>query len=236
MKNLISVSLIILSLHLFTSVPLHCQSSALVDSLHRQLRLHPQPDSVRWNLLYALARNYRQTNPDSGIFYSSAAYELAQQLKDDVFIFNSYNVLGVSYTIRNREDQGLAWFLKALELAKSHAGDAWRKMQAQALINIAGLFYAQQQFEKALPYAKAAESILILLNEPQVLADDYQSLGLMYSNLTKLDSALLYFSKALAIYENLGNRQQQGRVLREIGNIQYKQEHSRQPWTICKKP
>ncbi|MDX1943687.1 MAG: tetratricopeptide repeat-containing sensor histidine kinase [Saprospiraceae bacterium] len=194
-----------------------------IDSLKALLEQNKEPDSLRWTFLHGLSRDYAVISPDSSIFFGEAAIQLAERLRNDELLFKSYNVIGVGYIRKQAENQALQYFLKALELAKSHKENAWKKLQAQAFINVAGVFWSQNDIKSAVPYAHQARYILEKLNEPNILADNYHSLGLMYEVTSTLDSAIFYLGKSLKIYRQIPIPMQEGRVLSVIGDIYLKQ-------------
>lgn len=224
MRMILMVTLLC-GMFIFFWGPCIAASDARIDSLKVLLLQQQAEDSTHWQILHDLSRAYAIVSPDSAIIFGQLAIGLADQLGRDEMLFKSYNILGVGYIRKNVEDQAFQYFLKALELSKSHNGKAWKKFQAQALINVAGVFWTQNDMEKALPYAHEARNLLETLDEPRVLADNYQGLGLMYENNAQLDSAIFYLAKALDIYIQLEEVTQQGRVISLMGDIYFKQKH-----------
>lgn len=209
---------------LITPLLLFGQSSARVDSLSNVLSRYNRLDSVRWVILQELSSAYALSVPDSAVFFANQAYQVADGLKNDILLFKSLNLIGVAYIRKQAEEKAFQYFLKAVEFAKSHQEAAWRKYQAQALINVSGVLWMQDQAEKALAYAHTARNLLEVLDEPKILADNYQSIGLMYKQIDQLDSCLYYLNKALAIYQQINDLTHAGRIFEIMGrlNVQLK--------------
>lgn len=197
------------------------QQSRPVDSLLAQLE--GANDSTRWELYAQLSLAYNPISADSAILFGESAFELADALQRDTLLFKSNNLIGIAYVRKGEFDQTLAYFLKSLRLAEQHEGEQWRRYEAQACINVGGVFWARKEAERALPYAHRARSILELLDEPNTLADNYQSLGMMHHGNESLDSARIYFEKALPIYRQIGDKLKEGRILGLIGDLYFSQ-------------
>jgi len=195
----------------------HAQQSRPVDSLLALLQ--EANDSARWELYAQLSLAYNPISADSAILFGESALELAKSLQRDTLLFKSNNLIGIAHVRKGEFDQTLAYFLKSLRLAEQREGERWRRYEAQACINVGGVFWARKETGRALPYAHRARSILEQLDEPKILADNYQSLGMMHHKSSKPDSAKIYFDKALPIYRQIGDTLKEGRTLGLIGDL-----------------
>ncbi len=196
---------------------LRAQPRERIDSLLSLV--NTSKDTSRWQIYKELSLAYPSISVDSALFFADAARSLALDLKQDDLLFQAYNLLGIVHVRRQEYEQTLQYFLQALRLAETYQEESWKLYQAQALINIGGVFLAQRQTDRALEYSHRSRSILELLTQPKVLADNYQSIGMMHKSREAPDSAQIYFSKALERYRQVGDKLKEGRTLGLIGEI-----------------
>lgn len=219
------IAILLYSLFIVNPSQTYASTQEKLDSLKALLVQHTTQDSLQWSILHSLCRDYAVIAPDSAILYGQSAIQLATQLNNKEFLFKSYNATGVGYIRKQAENKALQYFLLALNLAKSQQGKQWQKYQAQARINISGVFWTQNDTQKALQNAHLARLLLERLDEPGILADNYHSIGLMHEMNATLDSAIFYLSKSLKIYKKLKVPLQEGRVIGSMGDI-YLQQHN----------
>ncbi len=202
------------------AVPVFSKSSnGTIDSLLAVLEMQVKEDTSRWQTLHAISRAFDVISPDSAILYANQALQLATKLKNEELIFKSFNDIGVGYIRKEKQEEAIAYFLKAVKLAQDNTGKIWKKYEAQAFINVVGVLHLQNQPDKALRYAYQSKNILEQMDEPAILADNYQVLGLIYHAIPQIDSSIFYYEKAKTLYERLGNTSRLGRTLGMIGGL-----------------
>lgn len=214
-----------IGMFLFFTFPVFSKSdNNTIDSLFSVLKYQTTQDTIKWNTLHAISRAYDVLSPDSAILFGNLALQLATTLQNQELIFKSLNDIGVGYIRKEKQEDAINYFLKAAKLATNNEGKLWRKYEAQALINVTGVLLLQKQLEKALLYAHQSKNILEQLNEPSILADNYQVIGLIYNEIPQIDSSILYYEKAKAFYEYMGNTARLGRTLGMIGDLYVKKQ------------
>ncbi|MBI4648572.1 MAG: SpoIIE family protein phosphatase [Bacteroidia bacterium] len=97
-----------------------------------------------------------------------------------------------------------------------------RKGIADALGNIAVIYKAWGEYEKALNHLQISLDILQMLNDKNGIAGAYNNIGSIYKNRGNYSKAQIYYMKALNIYEKNQNFAGSASTLNKIG-ILYKE-------------
>jgi hypothetical protein len=90
---------------------IYAQLSA-IDSLRNLLTM--DHDSIKVVIMNELSWNYKNSNPDSAIYFSKKVYELALNTKDIKLVAASLNQIGDNYQGIGEYDTGVRQFSKLL--------------------------------------------------------------------------------------------------------------------------
>jgi signal transduction histidine kinase len=98
----------------------------------------------------------------------------------------------------------LKLFQEADLLARQQKGQEWLLHRVRARINIAGIYFVQQEFRKALDYSNQTLPLILEVQDTNSLASWHQSTALAYRGLGRIDSSVIHSLKAIELYNHLG--------------------------------
>jgi serine phosphatase RsbU (regulator of sigma subunit) len=211
---MINTKIISAILILIILTPVLLLSDPLVDSLEKRLAKVSGNDKI--DLLNQLSKAYRQSYPDSCVYYGNIATTLAKksnyrkgEVEAELYIAagESYNtspkksmeklnnILKESQEINFKE--GIAFALRFIGILKAEMSDYKG---------------SNQEYEKAIEIGKE-------INYVEGNANCYNNLGENYTVLTKSDLAIQNFQKGFELFDNIGYYNQATNCLIAIGNI-----------------
>lgn len=175
----------------------------------------------RIDILNRLSHLYTQSSLNMAEQVANEALENAIKVNYANGIATSYNNLGISNAIRGRYTDGMEYFVKALRI-REQQNDL--EGQASVLGNISRLFTYQNNFDKALEYARKALDILRRTDNYLALGKAYISGGRIYISLGDADHAMAMFELALNLFVEHGIKTEQGWALLQLSNAYELQE------------
>jgi len=217
------------------------QGRARIDSLLNDLA-HSKDDTNKVNLLGDLSYSYYGINPDSGINFAEQALTISEKLQWKKGIAYANNKIGVNYWAKADFPKAQEYYLKALKINE----ELGNKIEiAKNLSNIGLVYTNQSQYAKGLEYYFNALKLDEELKDKKGIAYIMGNIGIVYSRQAaeRLDSAskinidkqekerlqtsanndcakaLEYYSKALKIFEEAGNKYEVARNLANIGVV-----------------
>ncbi|MDI3320330.1 tetratricopeptide repeat protein [Pinibacter soli] len=197
-----------------------------IDSLSSLLRTE-KTDLGRIKILNVLSYLYQDSKPDSALLLAQRAWFLSRKNSDIAGESNAMSQMAIAY-------KSLGNFTKSLEysIVKLKMDEA-RKLPVNLTVSylyIASLYAASKDFDKALLYAKKADSIIS--DHSQVKRPDsitqklksyepycFVSIGDIFEKKDMLDSAILYTQKCLDISTQKHDTLLIGTALNNLGNI-----------------
>jgi len=185
----------------------------IIDSLHSELG-KTSMDSNRVKILNELSEQYRDYQMDSSINYAKNAIILAQTIKWDKGIADGYYQLGSIRFLQNNYAESIDNFEKSLSISYN-INDKIR-----ISINISGLaenYIAKNKFSEARKYLNEAMRINNEIEYIAGIGRVYWDCGNILLKESKNDSALIYYKKALKIFEENGDDKNISSVLGFIG-------------------
>ncbi len=164
----------------------------LTDSL-KQVLANTTADTIRVEVIAELGLQYRNTNPDSSIFYSNQALALAQQIG-----FKRGEVLALSnigLALREKGD-----LPKALELeiqGMQIAGTRNYPIEKALCLRRIGLVYMDlRDYSMALKYLYQSLHLHESRNYQRGIGIEHMNLGMTYEYMNNPDSALVHIEQA----------------------------------------
>jgi signal transduction histidine kinase len=196
-----------------------------IDSLINLLKAYPKDDSIKADYLYQIGRlAVNGSNPQLQ-FYGKELIRVAELNHLDLMYMRGQMMLGVSYARDvNNLDKALAAFQTALNMAESHPEPMWRNVKAKIFINIGGIHLIQKNYPLAIEYNSKAIEVFKVAKDTINLANVYRSLGLVYRDQNKLDSAIQILQLALDYYSPLSDWNGSGMTNISIGSIHKKKK------------
>jgi tetratricopeptide (TPR) repeat protein len=164
-----------------------------INGLRKKLQTATTPNE-KWKALNGLNRYYLKSGKmDSCIFTSQQMLTIAQHLKNDTLIANTYNAIANAFLSKGDFNFALEFYFKALELNKVNAG--------MLNTNIGGVYSRIGNYDEALKYLRksqlsyTADSTIIKSRSSKTWTFVY--LGYAFNGLHQGDSALYYGQIAL---------------------------------------
>lgn len=201
------IRLLVLLFLLFSRLLASAQfSPAQVDSLKKQTKLYVNKDSVRVNLLIALADAITNTDPNEAMNYTDEAVELAQELKSPLLIAVTYRQKGIIYYVLNDYSNAVEYDYKALKASDRMIKDkkGTKLLIATVYNNLGAVFLEMADYDKAIANFTNFLNVTRQLNEPNLRREESIALlniGETYIRKKNNQSAIDYANQSLKIAE-----------------------------------
>ncbi|WP_425637879.1 tetratricopeptide repeat-containing sensor histidine kinase [Algoriphagus yeomjeoni] len=200
----------------------------VLDSLQSELELHTHQDSIRVNLLNALAFSFFSRDIPKSLEYLSESEELANAIGFKKGKARSIYIKGITEAIQSNYDQALDYYDQAQKLYESIN---FKKGIANSHNAMGITFRNKGELRDAIENFKKAIEI-----EEEIGSDNLSAsllnLGAAYEGLGEFDEAISNLNRALSIAEANQNEQRisyslnnLGNVYRKLGNYPLAQEH-----------
>lgn len=189
----------ILSLSFLFSIACIAQknNSNSVDSLYKELKNHPNKDTIQFNLLIALADFQLFSNPNESKQYLERAIELAKELKNAKCIGNGAYLLTHYYYNRAEYTQALDQALIAMHNYEA-ANDLRGKYNTYELLAV--LYQSLKDLNKMDEYLNRMQE-LANANQDFLDASFYQNLGFLKTKAKRYEEGLDLLNKAIAFHK-----------------------------------
>lgn len=204
-----------------------CPAQQNVDSLFRIINTN-QEDTARINTLNLLAYEFRNNDPDTSVYFSKQALDLARKLDDKEGEATACLWLGTALTSQGEhtlafEQLSLAEKI-SLELLSADSQNEAEKFRIQRLLgriynNTGIVFQGKGEYERALDYYLKSVSLKEKLGLVKEMPASYGNMGNIFMLQGNYPKALEYFFKLLKISEELGNRNMRANTLANIGSV-----------------
>ncbi|GAB4310887.1 MAG: hypothetical protein Kow00127_00650 [Bacteroidales bacterium] len=214
---------ILFILLLFLSTPL-CAQRSLYDSLMGQLGQHPEPDSVRLNLLLQIAQELRFINPESIYPIANEALKIAEETGDIRSVAMAYNRLGEYYREKGLYNKAIDYFYNSLRIMQE-LGDEAGIARSYNLIGI--IYYYLEQYDLSLSYYMMALDINEKQNDVKWIAANSNNIGMIYERMNRFDEALKYYRRATEMSLRIGNQNWLANIYGNLGSLYMKMKDPR---------
>jgi two-component system, NtrC family, sensor kinase len=207
----------------FTALCNSCLAqNKLTDSL-KQLLTVTTVDTSRVLVLTNLGLQYRNTNPDSSIYFTEKGLALARQIKFKRGEAFALSTIGLSLREKGDLPKALELQIQALQIAEPNN----YHIEAAFCLRRIGLVYMDlKDYPTCLQYLHQALHKQKAVQFKRGIAIECMNLGMTYEYMNRLDSALFYTQKAeddKALIEDLYPE-----VNRVFGNIYAQKENTQQ--------
>jgi signal transduction histidine kinase/DNA-binding response OmpR family regulator len=168
----------------------------VVDSLKKQLDAHPTEDTLRVNLYNNLSFQYQWINFDVSLKYAEDALKIAESLAFQHGIATASFRQAHCLWALGDSDRAIEKGLRAVSIADE---SGFVKVKAETYRILAVCYRDQQDVHKAVWYIRQAEALALQERSWDLLARVYNLAGVIESTRQKIDSAFIYYEKALTL-------------------------------------
>ncbi|MCW3093220.1 MAG: tetratricopeptide repeat protein [Ferruginibacter sp.] len=189
-----------------------------VDSLRTVLE-NEKADTGRIIAMYQLSRAYQASKPDSALLLAQDAYYLAKNkrfIKGESWALNQ---MALAFTSIGNFPRALEYYIQQLKIEEKRD---YPDNIASVYLNIALLYNTAREYDKAIVYAKRADSIINTNGFEELSLYSLLNIGEIFEKNDVLDSALIYTKKCYAKSTLAGNDIITGTALNNLGNIYFK--------------
>jgi signal transduction histidine kinase/Tfp pilus assembly protein PilF len=219
MKNSIRVSLmailLLLTFSFFLCLKAHPQNLRLADSL-KNVVATVKDDTNKVKLLIEIGEQYKNTIPDTAIYYFHRALEIAENIDAKEFIAMSLIRIGVNLQINGSSDKASEYLERALKISEE-IGD--KEKITTCYVNIGVIYHDQGSYDKAIEYYIKSLETAKEINFKKGLSWGYNNLGRAYYDQGSYDESIDYYLKALKIHEELGSKANIAACYNNIGLV-----------------
>lgn len=208
------------------------KGQARIDSLKSELNKYKPAcsspciaDSIKVNLLNAIAWEYKYNIPDSAIVFSNEALKQAKQLQWQKGTAWSYHQLASFYNNKSENYTALKYYLTALSMWEELEKNILPEQRGTILIsksktvgNLGHVYSALNNYENALDCYFKAIKINEELGNKDGIASGLGNLGNFFMHNKQYSKALSYYLKSMKIDEELQNNNSKKRVGTFLGN------------------
>jgi CHAT domain-containing protein/uncharacterized protein HemY len=185
-----------------------------IDSLKIVLKTSKE-DTLKVKTLNSLAENFNTAfKPDSAIYYTGIAQDLAQKVKYKRGQGTALSIRGTSNLNKGKSPEALQLFKDAIILLEE-SGDKTRL--AATILNLGVAYVRIANYSAAREQLEAGLKIYTELNNKLGMANAYSNLGAADVSQAKYASASAYFEKAKKMHEELNNKIGVANCLNNIG-------------------
>jgi len=205
---------------LVISSNLYSQNITKEDSL-RELLSHQLNDSNKIVLLGQLSDwLYAKEDFIKAIHYQLKKTQLLQKNENDALHASDNEKLALMYYQIGNYKLSSTYFLKALRYFENTNNE---KMTAQIMGNLANIYTRIDNYKSALEYLYKSKNTFEKKEffHPKTLAATYINIGLAYTGLLELDSALLFYNKTLLLIDKTDEPRYYATVLNNMGEVYF---------------
>lgn len=170
-----------------------------LDSLSIVLQNYKTIDTNYVKLRTELSRNILKSRPQdtTQIAFAMKTLKISQNLGYSHGVMRSYEIIGVvNQYILSKPYEALDYFHKAIDIGNRNPSLKLKAIKLNSYIGV--IYYELEEHQKAIPYFKE-----IIKYNPSF--GSYETLGNIYGELKKNDSALYYLNKALKLERKANN-------------------------------
>ena len=172
-----------------------------IDSLQKQLKLHPAEDSTRFHIVNNIAHSYYQLNPAEGLKFADEAIDLAKKLRDTLFLQEAYYCKGLNYYGKSDYSDALELYKKA----EAVLGNRTAYSRLFALHNgMAVVNMELSNYPEALKLYLDNLALSEKKNGKLGIATSCGNLAIIYRRLGDTKKALSYLFRSIDLYRELG--------------------------------
>lgn len=181
-----------------------------------QVLAQEKADSNRVNTYGKLGNLYKNSVPDTAIYYYKKGLDIAQKNKQNKKVVRYLLAIGTVYETKSDYTQALGYYEKALALADEIDS---KIDQGNIQVNFGVISEKKGDYDQALEYYKKASDLYRIINDSTGLASVYNNSGLVYANKGENDKAIVFYLKSAKIYEKIKDEHTAASTYINIGRV-----------------
>ena len=193
----------------------HSQNMSKPDSLSALLKT-VKTDTGKANVLNALAKEFRNNDPDTSIYFANAAFGLSEKNKYLKGMAIAYLWRGTAITNLGKYGDALMYLKKGVAIFH----DINDKQHVARSLNNIGIVYEKQgNYSMALDQYFSALKTAEEISDNNLIATILCNIGHIYTYQSDYKKTLDIFFRALKIAEDIADKTITGRILNSIGVV-----------------
>ena len=179
-------------------------------------------DTALVNKTHRKGWSFRNSNPDSVLYYGEKELQAAQSIQYKIGIANATTLLAIFYQYQANYDKTLTLYNKALSIYKEEK--AGLKIAA-TLTNIGSIYLRKSQYTEAIQFFNRALEIRIKWGDSLSVSSSYSNLGLAHTELGNFDTGLEFLYHSLRINQGFNDQYGVAQCHNNIAINYYEQEN-----------
>ncbi|MBN2614235.1 MAG: tetratricopeptide repeat protein [Bacteroidales bacterium] len=171
--------------------------------------------SLAGSACQAMGSNYmKSSDPKSALPFLNQGFIYYKETKEKRGMANCLNKIGISYSDLSDYPKAEDYLNQALTITREHG---YKKLTAKILANLGAIKVYQKQFGDALNFYLQMRKIGEEIGDSSIIGASYITLAFLYDNDEgNPQKALAYLEKARGIFNRLGNKNQEARILNNM--------------------
>lgn len=161
------------------------QDYTQIEKLKREIALRNEKDQIV--SLKRIAFAFRNSYPDSTIYYATKAIKLSKKYHKDSQIAEAENTIGLAYSYKGKRNDAMKHFQVAMDAANSFNDST---QLAYSFNNLGRLLLENANLEKAYDQFVRAQAIFTKLKNQEGLSYVYRSLSDLFQTQRDYENAL----------------------------------------------
>ncbi len=208
----------------FNLIELNAQNS-IRDSLENQLKKHKTEDTIRINLLTAIA--YEQDDIDTLFIYATEAEKLSKKLKYSKGEAISYHLIGAYYQFTDNLPKAIEFYKKSTKLnEKINNSEAL----SNSMLSLAIVYLYQSNYYVSLEFHHKVLKIAFKNKNNSKISACYNNIGMIYQELSENNKAIEFYKKSIKIDKVLADSFNIANTYSNIGTIYFEQANYKQAY------
>ena len=198
----------------FLSASIFGQNLKLIEGYRAGLK--NAPPEKQFELLNAIAFEYRYSIPDSTIFYCEKAYALGNEIKITKELSRPLSFMGLAKANQGDYKAALEYQTQALEVAFEQRDTL---QMAHSYNNLGRVFFDQGDLVRAYSNFVTSKELFEKINDKSGLAYIHRSLAALFKSKKDFDKALENSQRALELRKELGDLRAITSAYMELGLV-----------------
>ena len=200
----------------FKAIP---QNQSIIDSLKRIIPISKN-DTNKVKLFIDIGEQYRNSIPDTALYYYHSALEIAQNIKSKEFIAQSLIIIGSNLNTNGSPDEANVYLERALEISEE-IGD--KEKISTCYLGIGIIKHDLGLFDTAIEYYLKSLETANEIDFKKGLSRSYNNLGIVYFDQGSYEKSIESYLKSLKIHEELGDKRNMSACYNNIGLVHLEQ-------------